>query len=270
MLFSHRLLQLKFCNGFIFGALVSLIFCFTLFTFLDFHLSVDAWISIFGSFLIAAFSISAALIALRGNRIQIDALRDIEEFRRENALAAAKAILPATLSEICRISQANMKLRFHASDLSINLNVIDSEEIQTNEFELLPENLIFQLKECILHADQISRNHLSEILRNFQVLQARRITGDKYVLEVNDDKLSLDNHSAISEVIGWATVYALTENIFEYARGVADVVPKMDPSRVEKAFLIGGIALENYPLLHNLLTSRIKEGRIENNWKTAA
>jgi hypothetical protein len=259
---KFRLKQITYLDGFAAGAFWTTLVFLIVFMILDFPISEPAWIGMLGSFIVALFTIGAAFFALKGNRLQIMQTNDIEDERGRNSLVAAKAVLPAILSEISTVASNNLRLRFQAAHTSSGFGLSPA-----TVFQPLPENIIPGLKECIEHADEVSQDRLANILRYFQVLQARRHFADICLIPTQTTALTPDTHNAISDAIGWATVYALVSEAFPFARGALSPIPSaLNPDRVRGAFLSAGIMLDNYPNLQTILEDRIAANRLERSW----
>src|SRR5690606_10073919 len=104
--------QRNYVDGLALGAFAATLVFLIIFMLIDLRLGNDDWISFFGNILVALFSIGAALLALQGVRIQTQKADEIEQQRRERSLSAARAVLPAVLSELCSVSLNNMRLHF--------------------------------------------------------------------------------------------------------------------------------------------------------------
>ncbi|TNM60556.1 hypothetical protein [Aliirhizobium smilacinae] len=254
--------QVSYLEGVALGLfLATLAFLFA-FMFIDFKLANDDWVGFFGSIVVALFSIGAAWLALQGNKAQIQQAADLEEERRLRSLAAARAMLPAVLSEICQIAQNNLRLRFVPGH-----GPIGSELPAATVFQPMPEGVIPVLKEVIQYADAATQDRLSNILRHFQVFEARRVGAEIALLEPMVTQGQLSTYNAISEVLGWAAVYAISESAFRFARGISSSIPSaIGAADVRRAFFSAGIVLESYPLLEQRLTARAQEGRLELRW----
>lgn len=259
----RRRKQVGYFDGVALGLfLATFVFLFA-FMFIDFHLEDDDWVSFFGNIVVALFSIGAAWLALQGNKAQLNQVADLEEERRLRSLAAARAMLPAVLSEICKVTQNNLRLRFASGHEVIGLDLPAA-----TVFQALPEGVIPVFKEVIQYADTLTQDRLSNILRHFQVFEARRTGAEIVVLQPLATEGQLATYNAISEVLGWAVVYAMTESAFHFARGASSSIPtSVGAADVRRAFFSAGIMVENYPLIEQRLEARAQEGRLELRWE---
>lgn len=263
---KSQLKELAALRKFIDGAFFATIVFLLLFMMIDFNIKNEAWISVFGSFVVAAFTIAAAWVALRGNRIQIAQNEDLENQRRMNSLIAAKAVLPSILSELSAIAQNNLLLNFPQNKAPKGNPVP-----KPTKFLRVPESVLPALKECIQHSDPISQERLANILRHFQVYDARQKRNSSGFLTpqytANPPKPTYNEMTAISSAIGWAVIYALISDAYDFARGSKQPIPATVTSdRVKGAFLTVGIMLEFYPALQTTLNGRIDRGRLEQDW----
>ncbi|MEP9399779.1 hypothetical protein ABLE86_20755 [Mesorhizobium sp. KR2-14] len=259
---KYRLKQITFLDGFALGAFCAAEVFLVVFMMLDWPLKSDAWVGFVGSIVVAGFSIGAAYIALRGNRTQISQTNDIEDERRHNKLVAARAILPAILSELSIVARNNLMLRFHPGHTPVGFHVP-----HPTAFQALPDSIIPDLKECIEHADSVSQDRLANILKHFQVQQARQAAVGIGVILPHITGLTAATHDAISDAIGWAVVYGLVGEAFSYARGTANSIPpRIDPETVRGAFTLAGVVTGMYPNVDQLLELRIAGDRLERQW----
>lgn len=260
---KYRHKQITYFDGIALGAFLATLAFLIIFWAIDLlPPKSDAWVGFMGNMIVAAFSIGAAYIALTGNRTQIKQTNDLEDERRNNALVAARAVLPAILSEMAAVARNNLKLRFQTGHSPIGFSVPNP-----TAFQRLPETIIPDLKGCIEHADCVSQDRLANILRHFQVQQVRENDAGVGAIAPHLSTLTLDVHHAISDAIGWAVVYGLISDAFAYARGAAPAIPAcINPDHVRGAFAVAGITVEIYPNLIQILEERILHGRLERQW----
>lgn len=252
----------RFVDGAFFATLVFLV----LFMVLDSDIKDETWIGVFGNFVVAAFTIAAAWVALSGNRAQIKQTNDVEDERRQNSLIAARAILPSILSELSRITLNNLLLVFPD-----NRAPPGNDTPKPEEFIRLPEEILPPLKECIQYSDPVSQERLGNILRHFQVHEARRGNRTRYTIRPyhldNPPPPDFRELSAISNAIGWAVIYGLVSDAYGFARGSRPSIPStVTADRVRGAFLSAGITLDEYPHLQTALENRISRRRLEQDW----
>ncbi|TDW20162.1 hypothetical protein EV128_12790 [Rhizobium azibense] len=258
--------RVSYLEGVALGAFLSTLLFLVAFMFIDFHLKDDDWVSFFGNVVVALFSIGAVLFALQGNKAQLQQAVDLEEERRLRSLAAARSMLPAVLSEICRVAQNNLRLRFVGGNPPIGFELPPATAFQT-----LPQGAIPVLKEVIQNADLSIQNRLSNILRHFQVFEARRTNTEATIIQPHVTALALPDYNAISEALGWAAVHAIAESAFSFARGTAQSIPSsISGEDVRRAFFTAGVIIENYPNLEQILETRVEAGRLELRWESGA
>ncbi|WP_313591220.1 hypothetical protein [Agrobacterium cavarae] len=263
---KSRLNELTALRRFVDGAFFATLVFLTLFMVIDFKVKDETWVNVFGSFVVAAFTIAAAWVALRGNRIQITQNEDLENSRRINSLIAAKAVLPSILSELNSIAQNNLLLNFPQNKAPKGNPVRKPTELLR-----VPESVLPALKECIQYSDPVSQERLANILRHFQVYDARHKRSSTSFLTPhyagNPPKPNYNEMTAISSAIGWAVIHALISDAYDFARGSKYPIPAtVTPDRVKGAFLTVGVMLENYPALETALNGRINRGKLEQDW----
>lgn len=259
---KYRLKQITFLDGFALGAFCAAEVFLVVFMILDWPLKHDAWVGFLGNIVVAGFSIGAAYIALRANRLQIRQTNDIEDERRHNKLVAARAVLPAILSELSIVARNNLMLRFHPGHTPVGFHVPTP-----TAFQPLPDSIIPGLKECIEHADSVAQDRPANILKHFQVQQARQSGVGIGVILPHAAGFTATTHDAISDAIGWAAVYGLVGEAFSYARGTATSIPsRIDPESVRSAFASAGVVTGMYPNVDQLMERRIAEDRLERQW----
>lgn len=131
----------------------------------------------------------------------------------------------------------------------------------------MPNSIIPDLKECIEHADGVSQDRLANILKHFQVQQARQSGVAIGAILPHVNGFTATTHDAISDVIGWAVVYGLVGEAFAYARGTTtSIPPRVDPETVRGAFASAGVVTGMYPNVDHLLELRIADNRLERQW----
>ncbi len=258
----YRLKQITYFDGVALGMFIATLGFLILFAMLDFPMENSAWIGMLGSFVVALFSIAAAFLALRGNRLQIIQSNDIENERRYNKLVAARAVLPAILSELSNVARNNLMLRFHPGHTPIGFHTP-----APTAFQPLPDSIIPGLKECIEHADGVSQERLANILKHFQVQQARQSNVGVGTIHPYVTGFTATTHDAIFDAIGWAVVYGLVGEAFSYARGTeASIPPRLSPDSVQGALASAGVVTGMYPNLDAILLHHITENRLERQW----
>ncbi len=264
---KYRLKQVTYWDGLALGAFLAT----ELFLFIFWAIDLlppksDAWVGFIGNITVASFSLFAAFFALRGNRVQISQTNDIEDERRQNALIAARAILPAILSEMSAVARNNLQLRFRPGD-----GVIGDASPHATNFKRLPDAILPDLKQCIEFADKRSQERLANILRHFQVQQAKEMDAGIGVIYPHIGPATYAETQAISDAIGWAVIHGLVGEAFAFARGGPDPIPSaLNPESVLSAFIIADLLVENYPSLERTLKVRISDNRLERNWLQAA
>lgn len=194
----------RFTSGLLVGAIFSIV-CFWLFTSELDEKIVDRAFD-FGEYLVA---ISAAFLALRGIRQQIEANRSEQLESRQRELIAARALLPLALTEFIKVTRRGMDLALKNDDF---YNDAENLEIVSNDLELNPE-IISILRDCIMPANRNNQRWISICIARYQVARSRLLGS------IGDPNLVVTDHNRMSLAFDWAVLHALVEHLFEFARG---------------------------------------------------
>ncbi len=145
--------------------------------------------------------------------------RETEQRRRKNY--AARAVLPASLSQICEYAtkcarelMATRRLPLHDMTAPPPLNLPD-----------LPKGDVQVLKECIESADEGPRERLAELLSTLQVQHSR-------LLSISDPRNCLGLHNFDQFLLDAINIYARSEMLFSYARRETSDDPG-DPAKTD-------------------------------------
>ncbi|MCA1777152.1 MAG: hypothetical protein LC676_16530 [Loktanella sp.] len=170
------------------------------------------------TFIISAIlSLMAAALTLIGVFANIENQRETERRSREKKLAAAKALLPASLAQMCSVCKSGMQFSDNFSEFAKKLSNDEFEEISTQRLSLSDGNLsIFREVIELTDNDAVSER-LTVMLREYQVFFSRWIEdfGQEYKRAVKADG---DNNTRTVE---WAFLFAITVSLFDYARNEA-------------------------------------------------
>jgi hypothetical protein len=250
----------SFVDGAVFATGIALVafMCF------DIVASDDAKVAAIGSLLVALLTLSAAWIALAGNKKQLEHATYLEDKRRENSLIAARAVLPAVLSEMMTIASNNLQINFEET------LIVGTKRPFGTQFMKLPERLIPYLKECIQHADSRTQRRFADILCYFSMLESRDdiLTREKLTHADSDiRKLSASQRNAIEDAVQWAVTHALIEDTLRFAQGGSNTVSSEIPvGRVRGAFVASLISLSDYPFVEAAIANRVANGRLFIDW----
>jgi hypothetical protein len=143
-----------------------------------------------------AFAFLASLIAFNISKFN-------ENQQREREFIAAKAFLPSTLDALIDYYTQSAQIYCHAWNKKSTTECLPALPIDYREV----------FSNCIRHADPIVGKYLSNILVNLQVHDARL----RDILKSNSTFSNRPN--LISCFYRIAELYALTSNLFEFARG---------------------------------------------------
>lgn len=124
------------------------------------HLSASDWAAWAQAILSATSVAAAAFVAV----YQQESERRRQEDMRHRKNAAARAMLPAALSELCNYTWRCFKYLRWCKDFNPeNPIVIDLSPPN------MPSDLILNFKDCIEFADKMPRDRLCELIENIQI-----------------------------------------------------------------------------------------------------
>lgn len=165
----------------------------------------------------AGFSLFGAGLALIGVFANLERQNAIQAEIRMLKLDSARAFLPSALSQFAEICRVGI---WDCYEVSQSGEIIEkADEFDVSSLFLSDENTrIFRdvVENC---SDLPVRHHLSEVLRQHQLLVARtrpRMEGHNRVLKSED----------YGHISHWAYLYALVGTLFPFARGESDSIQK--------------------------------------------
>ena len=203
--------------------------------------------------LTALASILVAYLAIRGISHQVQSNLEIETFRRQSQLEAARASLPLALSQLSDICRRAIYFTYQTDRQA------DGAVKTTKEFAL-PETVLTSLKECISFADPKVASRLANLIRHFQVARSRTISSFEQPKVLKSD---------YTDMLDWATVQLLIDDCFDFARGISDEIPKAITKGSFPSVLMN-IDLNDYytnSKLQEAVKRRSKRNNIEFEWK---
>ncbi|MCA0048198.1 hypothetical protein LB577_14725 [Mesorhizobium sp. B283B1A] len=255
-MFWGRLHGAKFLDGAAFGAFLSSVFFLILFWLIDIA-DGEPWHQYLTALMVTVATLGAASIAVYTSRIQIQQNGDQERQRQEKSNRAAVAMLPLALSNMSEVCCNNMKRHFSAEDL-----VLGGAPVM--EFMAIDSETVAILKECIQFGDDYTQMKLANMIRAYQVLRARN-EGIRPGRHVRPDQQSVAiDHELTNDVLHWATLHALVDNAYSYARGEVETIARdWDKDLVRNAMETNGIDMETFPNINAIYESRLEKGRLE-------
>lgn len=170
------------------------------------HLSASDWAAWAQAILSATSVAAAAFIAV----YQQESERRRQEDMRHRKNAAARAMLPAALSELCNYTWRCFKYLRWCKDFNSE-NPIDIDLSPPN----MPSDLILNFKDCIEFADKGPRDRLCELIEKIQI---------------QNDRLTLVRplatpHTINTSIVDTTEIYARVDLLFPYARRENDGDP---------------------------------------------
>lgn len=159
------------------------------------------------------FTLTAAGLALWGVSRQIQSNVELAEHHRKAKLDAALSSLPIVLSNVHEMCNA----RCDAISWGDKTRPED-KHWEITDFELST------LRSCIEHAGGTEKELMQQIIRVYQVLIARW-RGSEFadlfssdVLDENDHRI-VDRLEQFHAMLNWLTLRAISDALFDYARG---------------------------------------------------
>lgn len=197
-------------------------------------------------------ALAAAFIGGRYINRQVIASNDQEQRRWDAKLAAARAVLPLTLSSICEYTQRCaevLKEIYAARD-----NGLIPTTTVVPPLPSVPEQAISGLKEMVETGPKEIVRRLAKLIKEIQIQDAR--LHDLAVNLVEDNRL----HIIVTEtnietyIIEAAEIYALAASFFGYARQETEAAPlDIGRERISGALHYFTIYDHDYPEVYRML-----------------
>lgn len=220
------------------------------------------------------FTLTAAGFALWGVSRQIQSNVELAEHHRKAKLDAARSSLPIVLSNIHEMCSTRCDAISRGDKTRP-----EGKHWEITDFELST------LRSCIEHAEENEKELMQQIIRVYQVLIARWRRSEFVDLFSSDDLEEgdyriLDRLMQFDAMQGWLTLRAISDALFDYARG-EDSNPNKEEMK-KSVFLSlrfinsggsdgdGGWNLTNNTNYSNFLDRLIKKNHvtfIDDDWK---
>jgi hypothetical protein len=179
---------------------------------------------------------------------QIEASQNLENARRQRKFAAARAVLPLTLSNLCEYaSRCGAALK---SMLGHQLNEQIPNDIEIPDLPSLPRDVIDELRNVVEYGDEKISKSAATLIREIHAKTARLKT---LWLEYRAPGHHVTSVTSVErQVVGMASIYARAVALFDYARGETDEVPG-DPKQHDISAALNqiGFLKTEYERIHN-------------------
>ena len=224
MAFRGRFRSFDFWDGTVFGAaLMSVLFSVGVWAFVSLGPEHWAWLA---TLLAIPAALIGAGIALWTTRYQMNR-------QREQDLASARAVLPLVVSRVCTYCISGVQF---FGDPYSDQNLNEWENIES-KLQFSSEDLS-ALRDAIRVVDPITREWISILIARYQVAMSRSRDFLSYhhpgraQTSANDmTKILLKNIPHV--LFDWSLLYAISENMFEFARGGKESVSsRLDLDRI--------------------------------------
>ena len=156
-------------------------------------------------------SLFAASLALYGVLTSIDNQNAITATANSRSLAAAKSVLPLSLSQMIEVAKRGSEISL---DIGTSNLTIDELILQIQ----LPPQIIPVVKEAIQHSSPQNGERIANLIRTHQVVAART---ERWLTE--NYRPLLQNYT---NSINWAILCRLIEDCLEYSRAETSEIPK--------------------------------------------
>jgi hypothetical protein len=190
----------------------------------------------------ALVGLIAATLALAGVLSNIENQNLIAAEIRRKDLAAWRATLPLVLSKLVSISRNGMLAALRKGDAArwSQSTLEDKLELTSNQMEVL--------RNSIKYSGEESAAWLAVLIARYQVYLSR-----------SHDLMSSDSKfEKLDTALDWATLYALAEHCFSFARGETDKIEdRLDSSRIRSAFWTNDIEVEDDHRFQTLVDRRL-------------
>ena len=176
------------------------------------------------------------------------------EYSRRRDLVAAKIVLPLALTRISRTCQ-------EALEIIANTHQSPPRSLVSTARKLALDELVIQiLRDNAQAADPVSRRWLEILVGRYQVYSARieGWYGQPLPTQTSNGDTAF-SYAREDALIDWATLYAITDHLFDYSRGVVESAPaEMDASRIKSAFFMHLYQLSFVPSFERRISTRIE------------
>lgn len=162
---------------------------------------------------IYALTVSATLIAstlaLAGVKANIDKQQELSDQKTKRSLAAARAVLPLTLSGIRKKAEVGFKIK---------LDAVQNRKLETHEKLALFETIrisdddLERISKCIEHSDESVGGWLEVILAHWQI-ESSRLHSDLFCEDFEPEIERCQIHSA-----DWLMIVAMIDQLFDFSR----------------------------------------------------
>jgi hypothetical protein len=174
----------------------------------------------------------AAGVAFIATQSQVRQNQALDQERRHRSLAASVATLPLILSEIVAVCESRALREFSGKG---------------NEPDRLSHNVMATLRDCIRDAEPAEEARLAEIMKIYQILDARGRNIMRELISEDDGEYAEGEYAQIQHSINWITLRAITGTMFPFARNRGPMPDRRHiPSDLDGYFL--GVALANSTL----------------------
>lgn len=188
--------------------------------------AIRDWQTLITGFLALTAAAVTVLVMMRQVRIQkrqLDAQTNESNERRRRRLMACRAVLPADLSSVCRYARDCARVAGTALQM-----LREHEERAQLSIPTLPNRVTTNLQNLIEEIDESDADAIADLLSCYQVQYARlsrEIEDFNSPNRLGAERITTENNIEFT-LERTVRLYLLAENIFGFARGSENQIPK--------------------------------------------
>ncbi|MBI1218905.1 MAG: hypothetical protein GC186_10185 [Rhodobacteraceae bacterium] len=208
-----------------------------------------------------ATTLMVGALALMGTIHTIENQNNIYQQNRLRDLAAARATMPLALRELSLAAKVGIRTASRPSDASRP----PYEEIRSDLN--VSEDTIETLQKCIRFADDLTSQWLAIIISHYQIYLSRMDSFNPGPPMVDGNGLRNLTNGQIEAIVDWATLHALVDHLFPFARGANSNADRcLDVGRIRSTLFIEDYSLSIDPQINERLKAReatLQDGDID-------
>ena len=172
----------------------------------------------------------ASGLALAGVMANLNFQEEARKRESDNSLAAARAVLPFTLSTLHRLSEQGFETAMKTESLRKGTHADAMAAVRALE---VPSGQIERLQKCIEYTGDHSKEWLSLIIAHWQIETSRLESS------LLDKRLSISSYQIKSSAADWLLIRALISHLFDFSRTGIEPEDELDRSEFTAPFFGG-------------------------------
>ena len=215
----------------------------------------------FQTLITGLLAVVAAIVTIYFIRKQIVQVDQHSEEARYQKSKAARAFMPNALSALCEYANESIivLIGLRAAIVAGETGRRASDEVRAVTVPIIPHNALSTLKECIEFSYEEPAGKIAHLIRELQIQNSRLRTliSDCQRVEGSRIVVTAPIH-ADSGIFDAANIYALAENLFEFARSETESAPNdVNVQDVKRALFLLSIDDSSFPEVHTLVDKRM-------------